>query len=51
MTSDMLVINLGTNKTAEGNKKYNIGDKIKFKPNYMAVARLLNSKFIDKKFK
>ena len=51
MTSDMLVIDLGTNKNSEGNKKYNIGDKIKFRPNYMAVARLLNSKFIDKIFK
>ena len=50
ITSDMMVIDLGSNKSKDGNKKYSIGDKVKFKPNYMAVARLLNSKFIDKKF-
>jgi len=50
ITSDMLVIDIGKNKTKEGHKKYKIGDKIHFKPNYMAVARLLNSKFIDKKY-
>ena len=50
ITSDMLVVDIGTNKTKDGEKKYSIGDKIAFKPNYMAVARLLNSKFIDKKF-
>lgn len=51
ITSDMLVVDIGLNKTKDGKKKYSIGDKIKFKPNYMAVARLLNSKFIDKRFK
>ncbi len=50
ITSDMLVLDIGANKTKEGKKKYSIGDKIHFIPNYMAVARLLNSKFIDKKF-
>jgi predicted amino acid racemase len=50
ITSDMLVVDIGTNKTSTGEKKYSIGDKMLFKPNYMAVARLLNSKFIDKKF-
>jgi len=50
ITSDMLVVDIGANKTKDGEKKYSIGDKICFKPNYMAVARLLNSKFIDKKF-
>ncbi|MFT4683630.1 MAG: putative amino acid racemase [Flavobacteriales bacterium] len=50
ITSDMIVIDIGSNRTNEGNKKYSIGDKIRFKPNYMAVARLLNSKFIDKIF-
>ncbi len=48
VTSDMLVIDIGTNKTKDGNTKYKVGDKIKFTPNYMGVARLLNSKFIDK---
>ncbi|MCG8476175.1 MAG: alanine racemase [Cytophagales bacterium] len=50
ITSDMFVVDISNNKTKEGKKKYSIGDKIKFKPNYMAVARLLNSKFIEKKF-
>lgn len=50
ITSDMIVVDLGTNRTKDGIKKYSIGDKIRFKPNYMAVARLLNSKFIDKVF-
>lgn len=50
ITSDMLVIDIGKNKTKDGGQKYKIGDKIRFKPNYMAVARLLNSKFIDKKY-
>jgi len=50
ITSDMLVIDLGENKTKDGAQKYKIGDKIHFKPNYMAVARLLNSKFIEKKY-
>lgn len=50
ITSDMLVIDIGKNKTKKGENKYRIGDKIHFKPNYMAVARLLNSKFIDKKY-
>jgi len=49
ITSDMIVVDIGSNRNAEGKKKYNLGDKIKFKPNYMAVARLLNSKFIDKR--
>lgn len=48
VTSDMLVIDVGDNKTKSGKTKFKVGDKIKFKLNYMAVARLLNSKFIDK---
>ncbi|TYP99123.1 putative amino acid racemase [Tenacibaculum adriaticum] len=51
ITSDMLVIDIGENKTASGAVKYKVGDKIKFTPNYMGVARLLNSKFIDKVYK
>lgn len=50
ITSDMTVVDIGNNKTKEGKIKYKVGDKICFKPNYMAVARLLNSKFIEKKF-
>lgn len=51
VTSDMLVVDIGNNKRKDGTEKYKVGDKVKFKPNYMAVARLLNSKFIDKRFK
>ncbi len=51
ITSDMMVVDLDNNKKKDGTEKYKIGDKIKFNPNYMAVARLLNSKFIDKKFR
>ncbi|MBP9185926.1 MAG: hypothetical protein KBE91_10960 [Bacteroidia bacterium] len=50
ITSDMLVVDLGENKTKDGKQKYKIGDAISFKPSYMGVARLLNSKFIDKRF-
>lgn len=50
ITSDMLVLDLGTNTSTDGTKKYQIGDTITFKPNYMAVARLLNSRFIAKKY-
>ncbi|MDD4149813.1 MAG: alanine racemase [Bacteroidales bacterium] len=47
ITSDMMVVDLGTNKTKDGKKKYSIGSQICFTPSYMGVARLLNSKFID----
>jgi predicted amino acid racemase len=50
ITSDMIVIAIGENKNKKGQKRYKIGDKVHFKPNYMAVARLLNSKFIEKKY-
>jgi predicted amino acid racemase len=50
ITSDMLVVDLGKNRNKKGEQKYHVGDKIHFKPNYMAVARLLNSKFISKKY-
>ena len=44
-TSDMTVYDIG----AKRNKKYKVGSQIRFKPNYMAVARLMNSKFIAKR--
>ncbi|TNE55216.1 MAG: alanine/ornithine racemase family PLP-dependent enzyme [Bacteroidetes bacterium] len=50
ITSDMIVVDIGKNRDGKGKVRYQIGDKISFKPNYMAVARLLNSKFIDKVF-
>ncbi|MFP4368733.1 MAG: alanine racemase [Candidatus Kapaibacterium sp.] len=48
-TSDLTVYDLGKNLTKSGRKKYKVGDKIIFTPNYMGVARLMNSKFIEKK--
>lgn len=50
ITSDMTVIDIGNNKNDKNNKKYHIGDMICFDPDYMSVARLLNSKFIEKKY-
>jgi len=47
-TSDMTVYDLGSKKSAF-NKKYKVGNQISFTPNYMAVARLMNSKFIYKR--
>ncbi|MDC1068857.1 alanine racemase [Candidatus Kapabacteria bacterium] len=50
VTSDMIVLDIGDNKTEDGVIKYQTGDKVHLTPNYMAVARLLGSKFIDKKY-
>lgn len=51
ITSDMLVLDIGINKKKDGTTKYKVGDKVKFTLSYMGVARLLNSKFIDKVYK
>lgn len=45
-TSDMTVFDLGTNRNT-----YKVGDLLHFKPNYMATARLMNSKYITKTIK
>jgi predicted amino acid racemase len=46
-TSDMSVYDLGP--VEKGKEcRYKVGDKISFSPSYMAVARLMNSKYIDK---
>ena len=50
ITSDMTVVDLGKNRDSNGKKKYKVGDMLCLDPSYIAVARLLNSKFIDKKF-
>jgi len=42
-TSDMTVYDLGPKSG-----KYKVGDKLHFNPNYMAVARLTNSKYMTK---
>lgn len=47
-TSDMTVYDLGPNPKT-GKIKYKVGSKLSFTPSYMAVARLMNSKFVDKK--
>ncbi len=44
-TSDMTVYTLGENK-----KKYKVGGKIHFNPNYMAIARLMNSRYVTREF-
>jgi predicted amino acid racemase len=47
-TSDMTVYDLGENRDRAGKSRYRVGSRIHFKPNYIAVARLMNSKYIDK---
>lgn len=47
-TSDMSVYDLGENKL-RNKQKYKIGDKIKFKPSYMAVAKFMSSRSFEKK--
>ena len=41
-TSDMTVFDLGNSKS-----KIKVGHQLKFTPNYMAAARLLNSKYVE----
>jgi predicted amino acid racemase len=50
ITSDMTVIDIGDNTNPDGSERFKVGDTITFQLNYMGVARLLNSKFIDKVF-
>lgn len=50
-TSDMTVYDVGSNLNSKLKQKYQVGNKIFFKPNYMAVARCMNSKFVDLKIK
>jgi predicted amino acid racemase len=48
-TSDMTVLNLDKSAaTTRQRNKYQVGEKVSFKPDYMAVARLMNSRFIEK---
>ena len=49
--SDMTVYDLGSNLNSKMKQKYKVGNKIFFKPNYMAVARCMNSKFVDLRIK
>lgn len=49
-TSDMTVVDVGENRNKDGHQRFKVGDTLSFRVNYMAVARLLNSKFIGKVF-
>ncbi|MAY82851.1 MAG: amino-acid racemase [Flavobacteriales bacterium] len=48
ITSDMTVIDIGSNENPDGSSRFKVGDTILFRANYMAVVRLLNSKFVAK---
>lgn len=43
-SSDMFVIDLGSNP-----QKYEVGDRLEFRLDYMGTVRVLNSKYIDKR--
>lgn len=43
-TSDMTVYSLGKDK-----RKWKVGKQMQFSPNYMAVARLMNNRYVEKK--
>ncbi|MEQ8624189.1 MAG: alanine/ornithine racemase family PLP-dependent enzyme [Vicingaceae bacterium] len=45
-SSDVMVIDLGTNK-----KNYKVGDYISFNLGYLAILRVMNSRYIEKKIK
>jgi len=47
-TSDMTVFDLGIAKVGKVHSMYKVGDKLNFIPSYMGVARLMNSRFVDK---
>lgn len=47
-TSDITVYDLGSNTNEDGTEKFKVGDMISFNLSYMGVARLMNSKFIEK---
>lgn len=50
-TSDMTVYDLGKNLNQGNRTRYKVGNQIKMIPSYMAVARLMNSKFTEVKVK
>ena len=41
----MTVFDVGVNR-----RRFKTGDTLGFQPDYMAVAKLMNSRFIEKKF-
>ncbi|MGC9314606.1 MAG: alanine racemase [bacterium] len=49
-SSDMTVYEVGRGSgRAATRKKYKVGGQIRFRPSYMAVARLINTKYVQKK--
>ncbi len=48
-TSDMTVYNVGDNKTRSGRSRLHEGGTMSFTPDYMGVARLMHSKFVEKR--
>jgi len=48
-TSDMTVYSLGSNLRRAGRRRYRVGGSVHFKPNYMGAARLMHSKYIEKR--
>ncbi len=48
-TSDMTVYSLGSNLNRVGRRRYRVGGSVHFKPNYMGAARLMHSKYIEKR--
>ncbi len=48
-TSDLTVYDIGANLNRSSRLKYRVGNKITFSLSYMGAARLMNSKFVDKK--
>ncbi|MGV6831723.1 MAG: alanine racemase [bacterium] len=49
-TSDMTVVEIGRVEVRNKNKIFRVGDRIKFKPNYMSVSNLMHSKFVHKEY-
>lgn len=47
-TSDMSVYDIGPNLLTPNKRMYRVGSKVAFKPTYIGVARLMNSKFVEK---
>jgi predicted amino acid racemase len=48
-TSDMTVYTLGPNLNRVGRRLYQVGGSVHFKPDYMGAARLMHSKYIEKR--
>lgn len=47
-TSDLTVYDIGENCNPDGSPRYKVGDFLNFNTNYMGVARLMHSKYVEK---